>query len=74
MDEEVDDRDERLLKRLTRNPLTYGGKPLIRGRRLAVEHILGMLVGGSTAQDLLDHYDWLEMEDITACLLTRCGS
>ena len=31
-----------LLER-TSNPLIFGGKPIIRGRRLAVEHILGML-------------------------------
>lgn len=65
-----DDEDEReLLKRITHNPKIYGGKAIIRGRRLAVEHVLGMMIGGSTAQELVEHYDWLELEDVTACLL-----
>jgi uncharacterized protein (DUF433 family) len=32
-----------LLQRITVNPHIFGGKPIIRGRRLAVEHILGVL-------------------------------
>jgi uncharacterized protein (DUF433 family) len=39
--------DERqLLARITVDPKILGGKPIIRGRRLAVEHILGMLAVG----------------------------
>ncbi len=30
-----------LLKRITVNPEIFGGKPIIRGHRLAVEHVLG---------------------------------
>lgn len=51
------------------NPDIFGGKPLIRGRRLAVEHLLGMLAAGDTAESLLEAYPWLEREDIQACLL-----
>jgi uncharacterized protein (DUF433 family) len=47
----------------------FGGKPIIRGRRLAVEHVLGMLAAGDTAQTLLEAYPWLEPDDIRACLL-----
>lgn len=47
----------------------YGGKPIIRGRRLAVEHVLGMPAAGDTAEIILSGYDWLEPEDIQACLL-----
>lgn len=47
----------------------FGGKPIIRGRRLAVEHVLGMLGAGDTPQSLLAAYPWLELEDIQACLL-----
>lgn len=57
-----------LLKRITVNPEIFGGKPIIRGRRLAVEHILGMLAVGDTAEILLDGYPWLEREDIQACI------
>lgn len=35
--------NEDLLKRITFNPAIFGGKPIIRGMRIAVEHILGML-------------------------------
>jgi uncharacterized protein (DUF433 family) len=57
------------MKRITLNPAMFGGKPIIRGRRLAVEHVLGMLAAGDTAQTLLEAYPWLEPDDIRACLL-----
>ena len=63
MDEEV------LLKRITVNPKIFGGKPIIRGRRLAVEHVLGMLAAGDTSDTILQGYPWLEKEDIQACLV-----
>ena len=34
--------EEELLRRITVDPKIFGGKPIIRGRRLAVEHVLGM--------------------------------
>ena len=58
-----------LLARITYDPHIFGGKPIIRGRRLAVEHVLGMLAAGDTAETLLAAYPWLEPEDIQACLL-----
>ena len=58
-----------LLNRITFNPQIFGGKPLVRGRRLAVEHVLGMLAAGDTSETLLDAYPWLEAYDIRACLL-----
>ncbi len=58
-----------LLKRITIDPAIYAGKPIIRGRRLAVEHILGMLAAGDDADTILAGYDWLEREDILACLV-----
>jgi uncharacterized protein (DUF433 family) len=62
--------DERkLLERITSNPRIFGGKPIIRGRRLAVEHILGMMAAGDSPEILLEGYSWLEMEDIQACLI-----
>jgi uncharacterized protein (DUF433 family) len=59
----------KLLERITVNPAIFAGKPIIRGRRLAVEQVLGMLAAGDTAEDLLANYPWLEREDIQACLL-----
>lgn len=61
--------ENELLARITFNPQIYGGKPIIRGRRLAVEHVLGMLAAGDTVETLLAAYPWLEPEDIRACLL-----
>ena len=60
--------EDRLLERITINPNIFGGKPIIRGRRLAVEHVLGMLVAGDTSETILDGYTWLEKEDIQACI------
>ena len=61
--------ETRLLERITFNPDIFGRKPIIRGRRLAVEHVLGMLAAGDTAQDIVAAYDWLELDDIRACLV-----
>lgn len=64
-------KEEEILKRITFNPGIFGGKPIIRGMRIAVEHIIGMLAAGSTVEELLEGYPFLEKEDIQACLLLR---
>ena len=51
------------------NPEIFGGKPIVRGRRLSVEHVLGMLAAGDTPEVILEGYPWLEPEDIRACLV-----
>jgi uncharacterized protein (DUF433 family) len=61
--------ESKLLERITVNRAIFGGKPIIRGRRLAVEHVLGMLAAGDTPDTILEGYPWLEMEDIQACLV-----
>jgi uncharacterized protein (DUF433 family) len=61
--------ENELLKRITVDPAIFGGKPIIRGRRLAVEHVLGMLAAGDTIETLLEGYPWLEREDVLACLV-----
>lgn len=61
--------EEKLLERIVVNPRLFGGKPIIRGHRLAVEHILGMLAAGDTSGTILAGYRWLEPEDIKACLI-----
>ena len=61
-------KEQELLKRITFNPDIFSGKPIIRGLRIAVEHILGMLVAGDSIESLLDAYPYLEKEDILACL------
>ena len=63
------DGEAELLARITTNPEIFGGKPIIRGHRLAVEHVLGMLAAGDTPETILEGYAWLDPEDIRACLL-----
>jgi uncharacterized protein (DUF433 family) len=61
--------EETLLERISVNPEIFGGKPIIKGRRLAVEHVLGMLAAGDTIDTILEGYPWLEREDVLACLV-----
>ncbi len=61
--------DEQLLSRITVRPDIFGGKPIIRDMRVAVEHVLGMLASGDDAETILREYPILEPEDIRACLV-----
>ena len=58
-----------LLDRITVRPDVFGGKPIIRDMRIAVEHVLGKLAAGDTAETILSEYPFLEPEDIQACLV-----
>jgi uncharacterized protein (DUF433 family) len=58
-----------LLARITVNPKIFGGKPIVRGQRIAVEHILGMLAAGDSPEAILEAYPYLEGKDIHACLV-----
>ena len=60
---------EELLTRITSDPDIFDGKPIIRGKRLAVEHVLADLSAGETSESILTNYPFLEVEDIQACLL-----
>lgn len=68
----MNDKD-RLLERITWNPEIFGGKPIIRGRRLAVEHVLDMLVSGDDPATIQEGYPWLEADDIRACIAYAAG-
>ncbi|MDD5307518.1 MAG: DUF433 domain-containing protein [Deltaproteobacteria bacterium] len=59
----------KLMDRITVNPKIFGGKPIVRGHRLAVEHVLGMLAAGDSPETILEGYRWLEREDLQACLI-----
>lgn len=61
--------EQKLLERITLDPSIFGGKPIIRGRRLAVEHILGMLTAGDKIERIFEGYPWLEVDDVRACLV-----
>jgi uncharacterized protein (DUF433 family) len=60
---------DKLIDRITSNSDIFGGKPIIRGRRLAVEHVLDMLAAGDDPATILQGFPWLEREDIQACLV-----
>lgn len=57
-----------LLDRLVIDPAIFGGKPIVRGRRLAVEHVLGMLAAGDSVDTIVEGYAGLEREDVLACV------
>lgn len=61
--------EDKLLARITVRPDVFGGKPIIRDMRVAVEHVLANLAAGETIEGLLDDYPFLEIDDIRACLL-----
>ena len=54
--------------RITVNPAQCGGKPCIRGMRIRVTDVLGMLAGGATPDEILADFPDLEARDITASL------
>ena len=58
-----------LLQRITTDPEIFGGKPIIRGKRLAVGHVLADLAAGETPEAILANFPFLEADDIRACLL-----
>jgi len=58
-----------LLSRITSDPAIFCGKPIIRGQRFAVEHLLGYLASGMTEADLLKEFPFLEADDIRAAKL-----
>lgn len=56
------------LGRITRDPDVMGGKPCIRGMRVTVGTILGLLASGHDEKEILDAYPYLEPEDVRAAL------
>jgi uncharacterized protein (DUF433 family) len=61
------------LQRITRDPAVMGGKPCIRGLRVTVGAILGLLAPGRTPGQILQAYPHLEAEDIRAALGDAAG-
>jgi uncharacterized protein (DUF433 family) len=59
---------DELLSRITIDPAVCGGKPCVRGHRIWVSLILGMLAGGMSIDELLEDYPQLEEADIRACM------
>ncbi len=66
--------EEQLLSRIVCDPKVMAGKPVIRGTRLTVDYILGLLGNGAPQDEILTEYDGLASEDIQACLLFAARS
>jgi uncharacterized protein (DUF433 family) len=54
--------------RIIANPGILGGKPIVEGTRLSVEHILGLLASGMSNEEIIAGYPELSEEDIRAVL------
>ena len=54
--------------RIVLDPAVLAGKPVVRGTRLSVEHLIGLMAEGWSEADILADYPGLEREDLTACL------
>ncbi|HRP09944.1 MAG TPA: DUF433 domain-containing protein [Terricaulis sp.] len=62
-----------LLTRITSDPDIFGGKPIIRGQRFAVAHLLGYLDAGMSEAEVLAEFPFLEADDIAAArLFAQC--
>jgi uncharacterized protein (DUF433 family) len=53
---------------ITLDPEILAGKPIIKGTRLAVEFVIGLMADGWTEQQLLENYPGLSRKKILACL------
>ena len=56
------------LERITFDPQVMGGKPCIRGLRVTVGTVVGLVATGYSTEDILEAYPYLEKEDIYAAL------
>lgn len=56
------------LERITLNPNVMGGKPCIRGMRVTVGTVIGLLASGLSTEEVLKMYPYLQPEDLTAAL------
>lgn len=61
--------DAELLARITLRPEQCGGRPCVRGLRIRVSDVLGLLAAGAPEAEILEDYPYLERDDIAACLL-----
>lgn len=57
-----------LLTRIARDPSVMGGKPCIRGMRVTVGTVVGLIAAGRKHEEILREYPYLEAEDIAEAL------
>ena len=55
-------------QRIVLDPAVLAGKPVIRGTRLSVDFIIGLLADGWSEADILRQYEGITRDDIAACL------
>jgi len=55
-------------ERIVLDPTVLAGKPVVRGTRLSVEFIIGLMADGWSDADILKNYPGLTRDDIAACL------
>ena len=60
---------QHLLERITLDPATRSGKPVIRGTRITVSDILEYLAGGMSDAEILEDFPDLDQDDIRAALI-----
>ena len=56
------------LDRITRNPQVMGGKPCIRGIRVPVGTLVGLVAAGRSVPEILEAYPYVEADDIQQAL------
>ncbi len=56
------------IPRITHDPAIMGGKPCIRGLRVTVGTVLGLLAAGQSRERILQAYPYLESQDLDAAL------
>lgn len=56
------------MDRIVVNPAICSGKPVVRGTRIMVRNILGMVAGGYTMQRIVESYPELTADDVAAAL------
>jgi uncharacterized protein (DUF433 family) len=56
------------MSRITRDPEVMGGRPCIRGLRVTVGTVVGLLASGYSIEKVLEEYPYLERDDIRAAL------
>ncbi|MBY0493813.1 MAG: DUF433 domain-containing protein [Cyanobacteria bacterium] len=54
--------------RIVAHPDVLVGKPVIKGTRISVELVMDLLAAGYTPDQIIEQYDHLTREDISACL------
>jgi uncharacterized protein (DUF433 family) len=52
------------MRRIVANPEILGGKPIVAGTRLSVEHVLGLLARGMSQNEIVESYPELSINDV----------